>query len=359
MTILIVNWNGKRFLKGLFESLASTTYENYEILIVDNGSTEGDGEILRQMADRYSNLRLVCLASNLGFAGGNNVGLRQLPPDTRYVCFLNSDVLVEPGWLEPLVTFLEEHPDAGIVQPKLLRPENHRKIDRAVLTVDRLGYDVYDIFTDREDGPDLDAPCPVFSVSGAAFLVRRSLLDQVSFGPDVFDPSYFTYFEETDLCWRARLTGAQIWFCPASRVYHYRGGATRPTGAIPPPLVFHHTKNRLSSLLKNYSLGNVALWLPLLVGCESFRALATTGRNRDHSREILRGIRWVFDQWDEIMLRREFVQRNLRKVSDRQALKLMALPNPLRLLRNFGKVYQPTKIPIRPLTDKPSTIRSP
>ncbi len=335
-----MNWNGGRFLPDLFASLAATDYPNLDILVVDNASTDGSRELLATAASASHKLRVLSLDRNLGFAGGNNEGLRNLPADAAYVAFLNNDVVVEPAWLRVLVDFLETHPDAGIVQPKLLKLGDPRRIDRATVTVDRMGYDAYDIFTERPDGPDLDTPREVFSVSGAAFLVRRRLLDAVAFEGDVFDPSYFTYFEETDLCWRARLAGKRVWFCPASRVHHFRGGATRPAGRLPAALVFHHTKNRMSALLKNYDVANVILWCPLLFLAESLRALATIATNREHFYGIVRGLGWVAANWDSIMRRRDFVQHRVRKVSDGQATALMAFPNPPALFRNFTGLYR-------------------
>ncbi len=340
VTVLIVNWNGRRFLRGLFTSLLATDYPGLDVLVVDNASTDGSREVLRQAAVESPKVRILLLDRNAGFAGGNNEGLRRVPGNTEYVCFLNNDVVVERDWLRVLVDFLEAHADVGIVQPKLLKLGDPGRIDRAAVTVDRMGYDAYDLFTERRDGPDLGEPREVFSVSGAAFLVRRRLIDAIAFEGDVFDPSYFTYFEETDLCWRARLAGQRVWFCPASRVYHFRGGTTRPGGRLPASLVFHHTKNRMAALLKNYDAAHVAVWFPTLVLAESLRAFVTVFTNREHSFGIVRGLGWVLENRQGILARRAFVQRAVRRVSDREATALMAFPNPSALIRNYLDLYR-------------------
>ena len=350
VTVVVVNWNGSRFLEPLVASLLATEYERLDVLVVDNASTDGSRGILERLASRSSRVRLLALDTNTGYAGGGNAGLRHLPDEARYVGFLNSDVVVDRNWLRPLVGFLEDHPDVGIVQPKLLKLSDPGRLDRAAVFVDRLGYDAYNLFTDRRDGPDLDAAKEVFSVSGAAFLARRSVLDAVAFDGSAFDPAYFTYFEETDLCWRARLAGRRVWYVPASRVHHLRGGATRPNGRLPPVLVFHHTKNRLAALLKNYNTANLALWFPMLFLLEALRAVATRLTSREHFLAIVQAQAWVLAPRKELRARRAFVQRHVRQVGDREATALMAVPNPPALLRNYWALYHgPRSLAPRPL----------
>lgn len=307
---------------------------------MDNGSTDGSGDVLRAFQALDARLRIVSLDRNLGFAGGNNEGLRHVPEDARYVCFLNNDCTVDPGWLAPLVGFLESHPEVAIVQPKLLRLDDPRMLDRASVSVDRLGYDAYNLFEDRLDDPAADRAQEVFSVSGAAFLVRRSALRTFAFEEGAFDPDYFIYFEETDLCWRARLAGHGVWYLPQAQVRHLRGGATRPGRELPPLLVFHHTKNRLAALLKNYGRVRLTLWFPGLLAIETMRSLATWRRKPDHARATLQGIAWVFRNWRRLARRRAFVQTRVRHVSDRVATKGMRAPDFRLLLANFRRVYE-------------------
>lgn len=199
---IVLSWNGRRWVDRCLTSLAATAYPSLTIHVVDNGSRDGTPE---GIAARFPGVRLIRRARNLGFAAGNNVGIRAaLAAGAEYVALLNQDTWVESGWLTPLVNAIEADHGIGIVSPA------------------QLAYDGDDddpgfarVLEGVPDGAVREVP----SAPGAALIIRREVLQAVG----LFDPVYFAYFEEVDLCRRARAHGFRTVVVPAGRIHHWHG----------------------------------------------------------------------------------------------------------------------------------------
>lgn len=226
IAVVILNWNGKKFLQQFLPSVLSSTYSNYEVIVADNGSTDDSIAFMQQ---QYSAIRLICFDHNLGFAKGYNEALKQVQSD--YYVLLNSDVEVQQGWLEPMVELLEKNPAIAACQPKLLAFANKHLFEYAGAAggwLDKYGYPfakgrVFDIC--EEDHGQYDQSEPIFWASGAALFIRAHIYHEMK----GFDEYFFAHQEEIDLCWRIQLAGHKIYSCPASVVYHV-GGGTLPRG---------------------------------------------------------------------------------------------------------------------------------
>jgi GT2 family glycosyltransferase len=251
VTIVILNWNGRHWLETFLPAVRQTTYPDHEILVVDNASTDDSCAWLRS---HHPEVRLLELDQNYGFAEGNNRALPHL--DTPYFVLLNSDVEVTPGWLEPLVAWMESHPQAAAVQPKIRAYHARDHFEYAGAAggyLDRLGYPfcrgrVFD--TLEEDRGQYDDPHPVLWATGACMLLRTSVVREL----DLFDRHFFAHMEEIDFCWRALNHGYTIWCQPNSVVYHV-GGGTLPQGN--PRKTFLNVRNSLAMLHKNLPQGKV------------------------------------------------------------------------------------------------------
>lgn len=170
--------------------------------VVDNGSTDGTAE---EVAARFPKATLTRLGRNLGFAEGNNVGIRAaLRGEADYVGLLNQDTWVEPGWLAPLIDVAESDPGIGILSPAQLTYDG-----------DACDPNFETILRGRPRGPVVDVP----TAPGAALLVRRRVFEEIG----LFDPLYFAYFEEADFCRRARFRGFRTVVVPAGRIHHRHG----------------------------------------------------------------------------------------------------------------------------------------
>ena len=252
--VVILNWNGASLLREFLPSVLAGTPENIATtIVVDNGSTDDSIEVLRKA---FPYVRTIVLDKNYGFAQGYNLALRQIADEFEYVVLLNSDVAVEPGWLEPLVSCLENNEQIGAVQPKILSYSDKKQglpdirfeyAGAAGGFIDRNGYPYCRgrIFSVCEiDNGQYDEPMQIFWATGAALMVRVKLYLELGGLDEVF----FAHMEEIDLCWRILLAGKQIWVIPQSVVYHLGGGSLP---AENPRKTYLNFRNNLLLLHKN------------------------------------------------------------------------------------------------------------
>jgi GT2 family glycosyltransferase len=181
VSIIILNYNGGRFVEKCLRSVLNTDYPNFEVIFVDNSSTDGSVELVNKLFGDEPRLKVIVNPRNLGFALGNNIGSKHA--SGKYLVFLNNDTVVERGWLNELVKVAESDPKIGIVGCKVI---TSFKGKAEALLVDRFGH-------------SFPAPFPssvkdVFAVEGAAFLVKRDVWEKL-WG---FDPSYFALCEDID-----------------------------------------------------------------------------------------------------------------------------------------------------------------
>jgi len=244
--VVILNWNGKKFLETYLPSLTQNTdRENAFIVVADNGSTDGSVE---WMEVNYPDIRVIEFDKNWGFTGGYNRAFNEI--DADYYVLLNSDIEVTPGWLDNLLSFMEDNPDVGICQPKVLAMHDKTSFEYAGAAggfIDRYGYPFCRgrIFSKVEkDHGQYDKPMEVFWATGACLMIRSSLYHHLG----GLDESFFAHMEEIDLCWRAKLLGYEVWCVPSSVVYHV-GGGTLPNNS--PNKLYFNYRNNLLMLYKN------------------------------------------------------------------------------------------------------------
>jgi len=206
--------------------VSATAYPGFEIIVADNGSSDDSVSFLEKS---YPAIRVIRFDTNYGFAKGYNEALKLVQAD--YYAILNSDVEVEPGWLQPMVALLNGNNKLAACQPKILDFKNRKYFEYAGGAggwMDKFGYPfargrIFDVC--EEDRGQYDDVSPVFWVSGAAMFIRSSVFHEVK----GFDEYFFAHQEEIDLCWRLQLAGYQLSSCPQSVVYHV-GGGTLPRG---------------------------------------------------------------------------------------------------------------------------------
>jgi N-acetylglucosaminyl-diphospho-decaprenol L-rhamnosyltransferase len=239
VSVIVINWNGRKYLQACLDALLSQEVEGgFEAILLDNGSTDGSVSLVRE---RWPAVRVVESGGNLGFAAGNNLGMQAAR--SLYAVLLNPDTSVQPGWLRALVAAAESDPRVGAVTSKLVFMANPKEIQNAgsLLLSDGSGADRG--FHEPDKG-QYDVREEVFGACGAAVLYRRAMLDDVG----VFDETFFTYYEDTDLSWRMRLRGWRILYEPGAVVHHVHAGSS---GEWSPFFTFHVDRNRLFMILKN------------------------------------------------------------------------------------------------------------
>jgi GT2 family glycosyltransferase len=226
LAIVILNWNGRKYLEQFLPSVLATSYSNCEVVVVDNGSTDDSVQFLQK---NYASVRLVGFPLNYGFAKGYNEALKQVQAD--YYVLLNTDVEVSTHWLQPMVELLETDKTIAACQPKILSYRNKKLFDYAGAAggwIDKFGYPfargrIFDVC--EEDHGQYNDPSWIFWASGAAMVIRSNIFREVK----GFDEYFFAHQEEIDLCWRIQLAGYKLMSCPQSVVYHI-GGGTLPRG---------------------------------------------------------------------------------------------------------------------------------
>lgn len=253
VSVIVVNWNGRHHLELCLPALLAQTYPNFEIIVVDNGSTDESVAFVRA---HFPSVRVISLTQNLGFASGNNIGIRASSAD--YVATVNNDTKVDPNWLTALVETAESDSTVGMCAAKLLFWDRPNVINSAGICVDRAG-----IAWDRLGGqpnpavPQTD-PIPVFGASGGAALYRRTMLDQIG----LFDEDFFAYLEDVDLAWRARLAGWRCMYVDTAVIFH-RHSATAIEGSPFKNRLLG--RNKIWTLQKNCPWQLLLLYLPVIL----------------------------------------------------------------------------------------------
>lgn len=241
VSVVVVNWNGASFLEECLDSLLCQSYPHYEVLVVDNGSTDCSVEMIRQKyADRVA---LLTSPTNLGFAGGNNLGIRAAKG--TYILLLNNDASADDGWIEALVRGAESNERIGMCASKIYIRGAAGILDSAGLLVSRDGIGRGRGRLER-DRTEFSREEEVFIPSGCAALYRRSMLDQIG----LFDEDFFAYCDDTDLGLRGRLAGWRCWYVPTAIVYHQYSGSTSPHSPLKAFLV---ERNRIWVVAKYFS----------------------------------------------------------------------------------------------------------
>ena len=211
LSVVIPNWNGKHFLGPCLDSLLAQTQPDLDIIVGDNGSTDGSQHFVKSA---YPTARLLELGRNRGFTGACNAGLQAAASD--YVALLNNDTEVAPDWAAQVISALDDKPEVGIVACKMLLYDQRDRFHTAgdYVAVDgRAGNRGFG----EVDSGQYDAGAFVFSACGGAAAYRASMLQDIG----LLDDDFFFLLEDVDLAWRAQLAGYRVWYAPGAVVYHH------------------------------------------------------------------------------------------------------------------------------------------
>lgn len=317
VSVIIVNWNGGQVFDDCLKTLSKISYPNWEMIVVDNGSEDGS-ENLPLKYKRFSKAKIIKNKINLGFAGANNQGVRVAKGE--YVLLLNNDTRVTPDFLSKLVTRSEADPQIGIIQPKIFLYDNPGYLDNAGSYLTNIGFLKHWGFMEK-DSAKFSQETEIFSAKGACMLIKKSVIQQAG---GLFDKDFFSYFEESDFCWRVSLLGYKILFYPDALIYHKLGYTIRRLNVA--KLNYHYYKNRICSLIKNLESKNLLLVLiPHLFISGGIILAFLLKLKFQNAWMVFRALLWNLVNLPKTLKKREAVQKN-RVVTDSKLFKKLSRP---------------------------------
>ncbi|MBR4432738.1 MAG: glycosyltransferase family 2 protein [Paludibacteraceae bacterium] len=243
VSVIILNWNGSAMLRKYLPTVLK--YTNAEVIVADNGSTDDSIAVL---VSEFPEVRRIILDKNFGFAEGYNRAIEQV--DSEYIVLLNSDVEVTEGWLDPLLDYMQSHPEVAAVQPKIrswLHRDTFEHAGAAGGYINALGYPYCRgriLWHVEQDTGQYDSIVNVDWTSGACMCVRTKVYKQLG----GLDEAFFAHMEEIDLCWRMRNAGWTLACIPQSVVYHLGGGSLAYEN---PRKTYLNHRNNLLMIYKN------------------------------------------------------------------------------------------------------------
>lgn len=283
VSVITINYNQLQLTCQLLDTLRKVTYPALEVIVVDNDSAENPTAVI---TTQYPEVKLLVSEQNLGFAGGNNLGIAA--SRGKYLMFLNNDTEVDPGFLEPLVDLFESNPLAGAASSKILYYNSGETIQYA-------GSTRIDPFTGRSkrigyletDKGQYDSVRQTDLAHGAAMMVPRRIIDQVGMMPEFF----FLYYEEVDWCESIKKGGYKIYFIPGSKVYHKESMSIGKASTLK---TYYMTRNRVLFMRRNTTGLNKLSWILffLFFSLPKNALTFTLKRDLEHSKAFWKGLYW-------------------------------------------------------------------
>jgi hypothetical protein len=299
VSIIIAAHNGMDHIGKCLDSVFAQDYSGFEVIVVDNASTDGMSDYVRRNRPL---VRLLKSPLNLAYGKGNNLGASVAKGDL--LLFLNHDVIVTNTFLSELVRVMHANSEIGVAQSKIMMASNPSLIDSVGAYLTTTGVWVHPNHGEP-DGMGNPGPIEILGACGACLMVRRDVFEELG----GFDPDFVIYYDDADLAWRARLQGAKVVVVPGSVVYHWGGATTR---RLPSAFtVYHSFKNRLCSLIKLMSVRDLTVALPVQTALCLAGALAYFLRAKPaNALAILRSL-----MWNAANLRRTLEKRNRIRMS--------------------------------------------
>lgn len=267
VAVVILNWNGKKFLEQFLPSVIQHSTEHAEVIVADNGSTDNSVQFVKE---RFKGVRVIEMPVNKGFTGGYNEALKEV--DSEYYILLNSDIEVTANWIPPIIKLMDKESSIAACQPKILSYQEKDKFEYAGAAggfIDWLGYPfcrgrIFD--TTEIDEGQYDDERQVFWATGACMFVRAKVFHELG----GFDEHFFAHMEEIDLCWRMQNAGYKVYYCPHSKIYHVGGGTLKKES---PHKTFLNFRNNLYMLINNLPIEKLIFTMFLRLILDSIAAL--------------------------------------------------------------------------------------
>jgi GT2 family glycosyltransferase len=304
ISIIIVNYNGRKWLKNCLESIESQSYIHFEIIFVDNNSTDDSVPFVKK---NFPKVQIVKLTKNIGFAGGNNEGYKKAKGE--YLLLLNNDTKVERDFLRNFIKAFDEIPYLGIAQSKIILMDKPQLDTCGGFWTDTSFLYYYGNFKN----PELEIynkAFPVFTCKGASVLIKRKVIEKTG----LFDNDFWNYYEETDFCHRVWIVGYECWYWPKAICFHGMGGTSLTFKNE--FIQFHNFKNKLCSYIKNESLLELIKTIPIFIVLNIvIGGIWILQGKWKHTVALGKAIAWNITHFSKTLEKRKTIQR-MRKIPD-------------------------------------------
>jgi len=250
ISVIIVNFNGFRFLEPCLSSISSQSYRHFEIIFVDNGSSDSSADFVKE---HFPSAVVIATGKNLGFAGGTNAGIRKARGE--FILTLNNDTVADPQFLENLIKTMIADPGVGMCASKMIFPDG--RIYSTGICVSRSGT-AWDRGIFENDTGQYESETEVFGPCAGAALYRRTMLEEIG----LFDEDFFLFMEDVDLAFRARMASWCCRYIPSAKVIHIHGGTAGVNSDIS---IYYGNRNLLWCVIKNFPLRTLLVSLPGII----------------------------------------------------------------------------------------------
>lgn len=305
-----MNYNGRDFLEGCLDSVLGQTFNDFEIIFVDNNSTDDSINFIKSNFSD-NRIKIVVSEKNLGFAGGNNLGLKNASGE--YIVLLNNDTVVDKDWLKCLYELIDSETTIGIAQSLVITEGIPSKYYEKNGTVDLLGHNIMEVFDIEEDGIG-----EIFQATGCSLIIRKSLLDDIG---GLFLDEYFAYAEDTFLCFKVKFFGKRIMHTSKSLVHH-KGNATFKKHKSS-SLYFYQERNRLLNFLLFFSKSFLIKYIPYLIFNFFIKLFASLFEKKYSAIGLIRAYFWLTTHYKWIKEQRHKLNK-LKTVDDNEVLKFLS-----------------------------------
>jgi len=324
VSVIVVNFNGRDFLKILFPSLLKTNYEKFEIILVDNASRDGSIEYIK---DNFKDERISIVENdkNYGPAVARNIGFRGAKGE--YIAFLDNDTEVDSEWLGELAKVFESDSKIAVAQCKLLDMVERDRFDYAGDYLTPFGFLCERAHSVRDTG-QFDYICDILSGKSAAMMIRKDIIEKIG----RFDGDYFILLEDTDIFWRVWLSGYKSVFVPKSKVYHAFGTKDKSYDKYYDNFVvrYYGCRNYMITLIKNLGTINLVFILPIqMISIFMIGIMFLFCWKIRDSRWVFLSLIWILMHPVYLLKKRKATQ-SLRVVSDKILMQKLMVRKPLK-----------------------------
>jgi GT2 family glycosyltransferase len=310
VSIIIINYNGKFLLKDCIQSVLAQSYQDFEIILIDNASTDGSFEFMKETFDNPK-IKIYGTESNLGFAGGNNFGL--IFTQSKYIVLLNNDTKVEKDWLKYLVETLESNENFGIVQSLVYTEGISLEYYEMNGTLNLLGHNIMRVFEIDENGTG-----EILQATGCSLIIRKEIIDKTG---SLFPDEYFLYAEDSFLSFKTKFAGYKLVHTSKSIVHHIGNSATKNQKQS--EIYYYQERNRLLNFLIFFNVFFIIRYIPILIVNFKLKFIYSIFSERYSIKElfhayfwIIGNIRWIKNQRYEI--------KKLKMISDNEVLRCIS-----------------------------------